>query len=431
MYKAQHIVVVSEDAMVYDDLEELQYMPCFGRILPQAAIVESVRSVYPTLTYPNHTSMRTGAYCYKHGIINNEKTILGEVKSKWELFNDAVKIPDIFDAAKAAGLTTGSDFWPVTGNHKSIDYLVNEYWPQYPGQTTEECYAESGSSPETIEKVVHPSACWINNFHRKHPYTDFFKHACAAAMIREFKPNLMFLHSTNLDSYRHETGVFSRKVTHGLHEADSFLATVLKACDEVGITDKTDFFVVSDHGQVNIRRVIALNALLADKGLLTIGEDGQIADYTAIAKSMGMSAQIYLKNPADTERVYAILQEMCDDGLYGFTRVYTAEEIMREEGLAGKFSFVIESDGYTSFSNDWQRPWVRCADNSDYKFGHGTHGHNPDVGPQPPLIAWGPDIRPGVRIKRKPIVDEAPTYAKILGLSLPDADGKPIDEILW
>ena len=29
MYKAQHIVVVSEDAMVYDDLEELQYMPCF------------------------------------------------------------------------------------------------------------------------------------------------------------------------------------------------------------------------------------------------------------------------------------------------------------------------------------------------------------------------------------------------------------------
>ena len=78
---------------------------------------------------------------------------------------------------------------------------------------------------------------------------------------------------------------------------------MLKACDEVGITDKTDFFVVSDHGQVNIRRVIALNALLADKGLLTIGEDGQIADYTAIAKSMGMSAQIYLKNPADTERV--------------------------------------------------------------------------------------------------------------------------------
>ena len=116
-----------------------------------------------------------------------------------------------------------------------------------PSKMEDHSYRLISSDPaETIEKVVHPSACWINNFHRKHPYTDFFKHACAAAMIREFKPNLMFLHSTNLDSYRHETGVFSRKVTHGLHEADSFLATVLKACDEVGITDKTDFFVVSD-----------------------------------------------------------------------------------------------------------------------------------------------------------------------------------------
>ena len=44
MYKAQHIVVVSEDAMVYDDLEELQYMPCFGRILPQALFLATSRA---------------------------------------------------------------------------------------------------------------------------------------------------------------------------------------------------------------------------------------------------------------------------------------------------------------------------------------------------------------------------------------------------
>ena len=31
---------------------------------------------------------------------------------------------------------------------------------------------------------------------------------------------------------------------------------------------------------------------------------------------------------------------------------------------------------------------------------------------------------------RRPIVDEAPTYAKILGVELPDADGRAIDEIL-
>ena len=41
---------------------------------------------------------------------------------------------------------------------------------------------------------------------------------------------------------------------------------------------------------------------------------------------------------------------------------------MAEEGLSGKFYFVIETDDYSSFNNDWRRPFVRPATNSDYKF---------------------------------------------------------------
>jgi hypothetical protein len=33
-------------------------------------------------------------------------------------------------------------------------------------------------------------------------------------------------------------------------------------------------------------------------------------------------------------------------------------------------------------------------------------------------------------IDRRPIVDEAPTYAKLLGVDLSDAQGTPIEEIL-
>ena len=430
MGKAKHLIVISEDAMVYEDLAQLRQMPSFGAVMQNAAIVKTVRSVYPTITYPNHTSMRTGAYCGKHGIINNELTNLTEAKSDWEWFNDAVKVGDIFDAFKAAGLTTAGVFWPVTGNHKNIDYLVDEYWPQSAEETTLECFANSGSSPEVIEKVVKPNMMLVDGLHRKHPHCDAFVHACACSMIREFKPNLLMIHPANIDAYRHETGLFSSKVTHGLHEIDLWLGEILKACRDAGIENDTDLFIVSDHGQLNITRSIALNALLAEKGLLTVGEDGQVADYVAIAKSTGLSAQIYLKDEKDHDRVYDALKSMVEDGLYGFERVYTAEEADREEGLSGKFAFVLETDGYTSFSNAWTRPLVRRVDNSDYKFGRATHGHHPDKGPQPTLIACGPDIKAGAVVERKPIVDEAPTYAKIFGLSLPDADGKPIDEIL-
>lgn len=431
MMKEKHIIVISEDAMVFEDIQTLASLPNFGSVLPKAAVVEKVRTVYPSVTYPCHTSMRTGVTCGKHGITNNEKPILNELKSEWEWYNDAVKVRDIFDAAHDAGMTSGAIIWPVTCRHKSIDYLVN--WPPFNGPFNEELLLDSGCSPETISEIIKPNIHMLDGMKRSSPMLEDFEHCCAADIIRKFKPNLLMLHPANVDHARHVSGVFSPVVDQALAQVDAWLGWILLAVREAGIEDSTDIFVVSDHGQINISRVIALNAVLASHGLIDVDENGNVKDYVAMSKSSGASAHIYMKNPdnsAELERVYGVLQSLREDGVFGIDRVYTAQEARDEEGLYGGFSFVVETDGYTSFSNDWKRPFVRNIDPSDYKFGRGTHGHNPGKGPQPTLIAFGPDIKPGVRVARKPIIDEAPTYAKILGISLPDADGKPIDEIL-
>ena len=65
---------------------------------------------------------------------------------------------------------------------------------------------------------------------------------------------------------------------------------------------------------------------------------------------------------------------------------------------------------------------------SDYRFGHATHGHNPDKGAQPVFLAYGPAIKQGVEIERRPTVDEADLRQIPASGCL--ADGVPIDEIL-
>jgi len=60
-------------------------------------------------------------------------------------------------------------------------------------------------------------------------------------------------------------------------------AQLFKAADDAGILDSTDFFIVSDHGQVNITRESALNVLLRDNGLIKTDEEGNLMDYTAYA----------------------------------------------------------------------------------------------------------------------------------------------------
>lgn len=46
-------------------------------------------------------------------------------------------------------------------------------------------------------------------------------------------------------------------------------------------------------------------------------------------------------------------------------------------------------------------------------------------------MAKGPDFKGNVILDKGLLIDEAPAYAKILGLELPNADGKPVNEIIW
>ena len=430
---SRHVIVISEDALVFEDLKTLQTLPNFGKIWRRTARVDRVRSVYPTVTYPCHASMMTGVYPDRHGIINNEQPLLCRRQAPWLHFRDAVKAPTIFDRAKAKGLTTAAVFWPVTGNDPSIDYLVDEYWPQSPEETSRACFESSGSSPEVMEKVVLPNLHLLENRHRVHPYCDAFVHACACSMIRAFKPNLLMVHPANIDAYRHHTGLFSERVTQGLYEIDLWFGDVVKACEDAGILEDTDFFIVSDHGQLNITRTISPTVLFAENGLLEVDAQGNLADWTAFAKSAALSTHVYLKDPDDRaahDRIYALLQWMCEQEVYGVSRVFTKAEARAETRLSGDFSFVMETDGFTSFTNEWTRPLVRRLDPTDYRFGRATHGHLPEKGPQPTLFAFGPHIREGAVLEQARLVDEPPTFARVLGVDMPGIDGRVLDELL-
>ena len=54
------LIVISADAMVDEDLKLLKELPNYRSIAHKVSMVEHVRTIYPTVTYPAHTSMRTG-----------------------------------------------------------------------------------------------------------------------------------------------------------------------------------------------------------------------------------------------------------------------------------------------------------------------------------------------------------------------------------
>lgn len=424
------LIVLSADAMVYEDLEFLQTLPNFKRLMSNCSIIKNVRSIYPTITYPAHTTIATGAYPNKHGITGNN-VFTKQIRNKpWLWFHDAVKTDDIFTAAKKKGLSTAAVFWPVTGNHPNIDYLIDEYWTQGENDSFYDAFKRTGSADAVLEIIGENAPLLIE---RKHPMCDEFVIGCACDMITWFKPDLLMIHPANIDAYRHQKGVFNDYVKAGVIETDQYIGQIINATKIAGIYEETNFVLVSDHGQIDIKRTIHPNIVFAENGLISPTENGEIYDWKAMSVSGGASALIYLKDRTDKEtyeKTYLLLKKMRDDGIYGISEIYTHDEINEKEHLGGDFAFVIETDGYTSFGDNVTGNLVTGYDNSDYRFGKGTHGYHPDKGPQPIFAAKGPDFRENVVLDKGLLVDEAPTFAKILGLDLPNADGKPVNEII-
>ncbi|MCH3917098.1 MAG: ectonucleotide pyrophosphatase/phosphodiesterase [Spirochaetia bacterium] len=426
------VIVISSDAMVGEDLEYMSTLPNYQKYLAGGSTITKVSSIYPSVTFPAHATMMTGMFPDRHGIFSNFQFPSDKEPVPWQCDYRFLNCTDIFRVAKSAGRSTAAVLWPVTAGNPAIDYHIADYWAQNEHETTNEAFVQSGTSPQVLE-IIKKHEYLFKGVERCHPQRDEFGIACAADIIREFQPDLLMVHPANIDAVRHAKGVFGSHLKPAIESVDRWLGKICHAAEQAGTFNDTDIFLVSDHGQMDVRRTISLNVLFAEHGFIRLTADGKLADWTAYSVSNGMSAVVFLKDKHDhtlREKVQEFLEQLLEREVYGFSKIFTEETCRKEERYGGDFSFVIETDGYTAFADYLTRPLVREQDNSDYRFGRATHGYLPQKGPQPILVAKGPDIRTKTTLEGNHIVNEAPTYAKLLGIDLGATDGHPIMEIL-
>lgn len=424
----QKLIVISIDAMIYEDLAYVKQLPNIGALLKKGALVKRVKSIYPTLTYPCHATMRTGCWPSHHGVVNNTYMIPGCLDPKWQWYNDVLRCPDIFDACKADGLSTAAVGWPSTGKHPSIDYLVDEV-ANLKVKTREAFhgyYTDTGTSEALYEAVVAP-----NIYVRCDQPDDVraFNTLAACDIIRKYRPDLLMLHLGEPDHSRHVYGVFGKELYGALEYMDEMVGNICQAVQDAGIWEHTNIVLTADHGQLDTTRTIHPNVLLAEAGFIRVSENGEFLDWDAWCQYVGMSALVYLKNPADSAlcaRVKALFEEKIASCDCGISSVFTAEAAARD-GLAEGFSLVLNTDGHSTFGMNWTGSYE--VPNPEGKL-KGSHGFHPDFGPRPFFLGCGPAFREGVVLEHAQLIDGAPTYAKILGVSLSGAQGCVLDELL-
>src|SRR5258708_11366795 len=82
-------------------------IPQLRRFMKEGSYADGVVGVVPTVTYPSHTTLVTGVWPAKHGILGNTTfDPLQKNSQGWYWYTEDIRVPPLWDAAAGAGRTT-------------------------------------------------------------------------------------------------------------------------------------------------------------------------------------------------------------------------------------------------------------------------------------------------------------------------------------
>jgi predicted AlkP superfamily pyrophosphatase or phosphodiesterase len=416
----RHVLIVSVDGMKPESYTEPDAhglkVPTLREMVRNGASSDGVQSVMPTVTYPSHTSMVTGANPLTHGIFTNPAwDPLNQNYGGYRWYTEDIRVPTLWQLARQAGLRTALIHWPVTAGAQA-DFIIPEYWRASIPEDMK--LVRALSTPGIFEKI----AAQFPTFKTDVPQLDLTDSVwtdAACYAIENEKPNLLLLHLAMVDHWEHEKGPFSPEANAATETADAQIARVISSAKKAGIWQSSVLAVLSDHGFVPISQEMRPGVLIQQKGLITLDAKGRITDWKATEIIDGGSAYIYVKDPNDDATrtaLHNIFDPLAGAEGSGIRRIDTHDEIVAMGGDPNAFLALEASDG-TSFAFGYAGELKSPSSRG------GTHGYFPDR-PQmrASMIFYGPAIGVG-KIDHAKLIDVAPTVAAWLSLKFDRTDG--------
>ena len=414
-------------------------IPLLRSMLRDGTYATGVIGVWPTVTYPSHTTLLTGVTPSEHGILDNlqfdpRRTFDGA----WYWYAGQIKARTLWQAAHEAGLSTASVGWPVSVGARGVDTLIPEYWRS--GRPPADV---DPSDAELIAALSRPDGLMAEMQSRLGPFMpdndpgpagDVVKTRYALDILRKLKPQFMTIHLSALDELEHEHGPFSAEADAELEVLDADLSELLAAAranDPQAVA-----IVVSDHGFTTISHRINLLPPFIHAGLVEVAggaaaaadleaHGATITSWKAQPWSGGGMAAIMLHEPvaAGTEQeVRKLLQSLKADERNGIDAILEAAEIKQRGGFAGASFLVVMKLGYYALAEPAGEVVTEV---------HGTpgsHGFSPEFAEmRASFFAAGPGI---ARHRDLGLIDMrqiAPTVARLLHAKLPAAGLQPLN----
>lgn len=278
------LLVISVDGLDYRYLKQADSfglrIPNIRRMMHDGFYADGVVGVYPSITWPSHTSLVTGVRPDQHDILGNRRPKSEGGDYYWT--PDLLHSRTLWQAAKAQGLTTASVTWPVTTGAE-ITWDLPEYFQRRNGGSMDTDSIASKGTPGLAEAIgkAYPSfdTQWMDDRSRT---------LAACYLLQEKKPNLFLVHLVDLDSEEHDIGPFTPHAFAVLEWTDQNIGSMLAAASK-----DYDVALVSDHGFERIEGDVQLRYLMQQNG-----QNGDLRTMGGVAVTRDPAVAAFLRTSA-------------------------------------------------------------------------------------------------------------------------------------
>ncbi|XP_053565575.1 bis(5'-adenosyl)-triphosphatase ENPP4 [Bombina bombina] len=357
-HASSKLILVSFDGFRADYLTKYQ-LPNLNGLIKEGILVEHVKNIFITKTFPNHYTLVTGLYAENHGIVANSMYD-PDLKQMFNLVNGSNPVwwneaTPIWVTNQQQGHKSGSAMWP--GSEVQIKNITTSEYLKY---------NRNVSFAERVDNIT----TWLTR--SKDPI------------------NFATLYWEEPDASGHQYGPDDvEHMSKVLNYVDTNIGYLITKLKNLNLWDSVNVIITSDHGmaQCSKDRVIKLDDCI-DRASYTLVDDNPVAAILPIADKM----QVYnrLKNCSAHMKAY-LKEDIPDKYHYKHNNRIQPILLVADEG------------------------WSIVRNGSLPKMGN--HGYDNDLPSMHPfLAAHGPAFRKDYKISTINSVDIYPMMCHILGL---------------
>jgi len=380
-----YVILVSFDGFRYDYVKNFN-PPNFKSFIAQGSQAEALIPSFPSKTFPNHYSLVTGLSPGNHGLVDN--SFYDRVSNEFYGMRKKELVVDpyfyggvpLWQLAKRNGMKSASYFW--VGSEMNDESRRPDYY--FP-------FDDSINPNLKVDQVIN----WL-----KLPEPE--------------RPHMITLYFSSPDHEGHDFGPNAEQTKQAVIKADSLLGRLMAGIESTKLP--VNVILVSDHGMYELT--------VQEQTYIFIDELIDRKDPSVKLANGGTQTHLYFTDSHKRDSVYAVLKKQ--EGKF---------TVMKKEEFPSRWHYkhdrvgdllVEAKPGY--YIREGSRERFLKSAKTGSKFG--VHGYDPaevtDV--RGIFYAQGPNIKSGIRLEPFQNIHIYPLIAKILGLPLPEIDGK--EEVL-